>query len=66
MRVDRIKLITLMAKKDITLLKLSKLAGVSRATVTAVKSGKSCAAATAGQIAKALGVDVEEIIEQEG
>lgn len=66
MRVDRIKLITLMAKKDISILKLSELSGVSRVTVNAVKSGKSCALTTAQKLADGLGVDVTEIMETEG
>lgn len=64
MRIDRIKLIVLMTQKNMNVLELAELSGVSRATVTAVKSGKSCAITTAARIAKALGVDVTEILEE--
>ena len=64
MRIDRIKLVTELAKRDMTQCKLAELAGVSRVTVNYIKSGKSCTDEVGHKIAKALGVDVTEIIEQ--
>lgn len=64
MRIDRIKLVTELAKRDMTQCKLAERAGVSRATVNYIKSGKSCTDEVGHKIAKALGVDVTEIIEQ--
>lgn len=40
-------------------------AGIPRGTWTAARSGKSVRPETAGRIAKALGVDVTEILEDE-
>lgn len=63
MRIDRIRLITELAKRDMTQKKLSELSGVSRATINYIKGGKSCTDEVGVKIAKALGVDVTEIIE---
>lgn len=64
MRINRIKLVTELARRDMTQSKLAELAGVSRVTVNYIKSGKSCTDEVGHKIAKALGVDVTEIIEQ--
>lgn len=64
MRIDRIKLITEMARQDVTGIQLAERAGVSRVTVSALRCGKTCTAETASKIARALGVDVTEIIEE--
>lgn len=64
MRIDRIKLITEMARQDVTSIQLAERAGVSRVTVSALRCGKTCTAETAGKIARALGVDVSEIMEE--
>ena len=64
MRIDRIKLITEMARQDVTSIQLAERAGVSRVTVSALRCGKTCTAETASKIARALGVDVTEIIEE--
>lgn len=63
MRLNREKLDLLRAKNLLTLQQLAKLAGVSTATL--VKRG-NLGVVTIGRIAKALNVDVEEIIEKEG
>ena len=65
MRIDRIKLISTMARKCKTGLELSKETGLSRATISAIKGGKSCTEATARTLANALGVDVTELLEEE-
>lgn len=64
MRIDRIKLIAEMARKNLKVKDLARLAGISRMTVTAVRGGKSCTSSTATHIARALGVDVTEIMEE--
>lgn len=64
MRVDRIILAAEMARKDLTVKRLTELSGLSRVTVSGVKSGKSCTAETASAIAKALGMDVLDIIQE--
>lgn len=60
MRINRVKFAAALAKKDITCLKLAELSGVSRVTITAVKSGKSCSAATAERLAAVLGNEIIE------
>ena len=62
-RIDRVKLVTELAKRDMTQKRLAELAGVSRATINYVRAGKSCTDEVGQKIAKALGVAVEEILE---
>jgi len=64
MRIDRIKFVSEMMKKDLTQRKLAEMSGVSRATIGYIKAGKSCSDEVGQKLAKALGVDVIEIIEQ--
>ena len=65
MRIDRVKLIAEMARQDMTVKTLVEKSGVSRMTITSVRSGTSCSDQTAGKLAKALGVDVREIMKEE-
>lgn len=60
MRIDRVKLIAEMASRDINCNRLVELAGVSRPTLTAVRSGKSCSKETAEKLAAVLGRDIIE------
>ena len=68
--VDRVKVIAQMARLDITGEELAQKAGVGRSsiisTITAVKGGKSCSKRTADTIARALGVDVADLLESKG
>lgn len=66
MRINRFKLATEIMRKDWTQTSLAKEAGVSRVTVNSIVSGRKCTDDTGRRIAKALGVDVSEIIEKEG
>lgn len=63
MRIDRVKLISEMARRDMTVIKLAQLAGVSRLTVSSVKRGASCSSGTVFKIAKALNVDPADLLE---
>lgn len=63
MRVDRIKLIATMARKDLTVKALAEKALVSRMTVSAMRCGKSVNENSARRVAQALGVDVEDLLE---
>ena len=58
MRIDRVKLAAEMARADLNVKRLSELSGLSRATVTGVKSGKSCSKDTADKLAAVLGRDI--------
>lgn len=63
-RIDRVKLIAEMARKDIRIQELSEKAAVSRATITALRGGKSCNANSVRRVASALGVPMESLMEE--
>lgn len=63
MRIDRIKLVIELAKRDMTQKRLAELSGVSRQTITYIRGGKSCTDEVGQKIAKALGVDIAKIME---
>lgn len=63
MRIDRIKLVTEMARRNITQLKLVELSGVSRATISGIQNGLSCSSRTAVKIADTLKVPLENLLE---
>lgn len=63
MRIDRIKLVTELEKRDMTQTRLAELSGVSRATINYIKGGKRCTDEVGQKIAEALGVTTKEIIE---
>lgn len=65
MRVDRAKFAAELAKADLNVKILAERSGVSRATITAIRSGKSCSNETAGKLAAGLGVSIEEIMQKE-
>lgn len=62
LRIDRVKFAAALARKDVSVKRLSEIAGVSRVTVSSVKCGKTCSEETASKLARALGIDVQEII----
>lgn len=64
MRIDRIKLVTELTKRNMTQKQLAELAGVSRVTVNGVQNGRSCSGATAVKIAAALGLPLETLLEK--
>ena len=63
MRIDRVKLIAEMARQDVGVADLSQRATVSRATIMALRGGKSCNANSVRRVASALGVTVESLLE---
>ena len=58
MRIDRVKFAAALARKDLTVKQVAELSGVSRVTVSSVKTGKSCSQATADKLARVLGRDI--------
>lgn len=64
MRIDRIKLVSELARRDMTQAKLAELSGVSRATINYIKGGKCCSDEVGEKIARALGIPVEKLIEK--
>ena len=65
MQIDRVKLIAEMARQRMTVKRRAELSGASRPPITKVRSGKFCSDLVGKAIARALGVDVAEIIETE-
>ena len=63
MRIDRIKLTTELIRQDMTQKTLSEKSGVSRVTITGIKSGRSCSEETAEKLAKALKVPLKKLLE---
>ncbi|MEH2939903.1 helix-turn-helix transcriptional regulator [Lawsonibacter sp. JLR.KK007] len=57
-RIDRVSFAAALAHKDLTVKRLAELTGVSRSTITSVKSGKSCSNDTADKLAAVLGRDI--------
>ena len=64
MRIDRLKFVTELTKQDLTIIELSKRSGVNRVTLSNIKCGKSCREDIAQEVAKALNVDLEKLIEK--
>ncbi len=64
MRIDRVKLVAELARRDMTQAKLAELSGVSRATINYIKGGKSCSDEVGVKIADALGIPVQKLIEK--
>lgn len=63
MRINPKKLILAMYDRDLSVVQLSALSGVSRVTISNIKSGKSCSVETRNKIAKALEVEPESLLE---
>lgn len=63
MRIDRIKLVSELARRDMNTLQLANKSGVSRCTISGIRCGRSCYAETADKLARALDVSVEFLTE---
>lgn len=57
-RIHRVAMIAEMVRQEINCKRLVELSGVSRATVTAVRNGKSCSKETAEKLAAVLGREI--------
>ena len=62
MRIDRVKLIAEMARRDMKVQELAEKATVSRTTVTALRGGKSCNENSIRRVAQALDVPLEALL----
>lgn len=63
MKISRDKIDLVMSRRQFTVTQLSKSYGVSRARMNVILNSVKVSPATAGRLAKALGVDVTEILE---
>lgn len=65
MRIDRVKFIAELARRDIKAKEIAERAGVSRATISSIRGGKSCSEEVGGKIAAALNLPIEALTETE-
>lgn len=65
MKINRLKLDALQAEQGLTCGQVAEKAGMSRQNFSTVRVRGTCTAVTLGKIARALGVDPLEIMEQE-
>lgn len=63
MRIDTRKIEALLAREFVTRAELSTRSGISRQSVSCILQRGTCNTVNAGRIARALGVDVTEIME---
>lgn len=66
MRMSRKKVNIALARKQMTVSELAEAYGVSRARMNVILNSQVVTPVCAGRVAKALDVDVTEIIDQEG
>lgn len=64
MRIDRKKLVMAMMERDLNQKELAKKAGVSRVTVNGIKNGRGCCYETGVALAKALGMPLDDLLEE--
>lgn len=57
-KIDRVAFAAALARADLTVKQVAELSGVSRVTVSSVKTGKSCSQDTADKLAAVLGRDI--------
>lgn len=62
-KLSKIKINMLMARKQLTVTALAKRSGVSRSRMTVILSNSDATPICAGKLAQALEVDVTEILE---
>lgn len=65
MKIDRVKLAEEMARQNIRCGYLAEKANLCRLTITKARKGQQCEYESARKIAKALGIPVQDIIEDE-
>lgn len=63
MRIDRIKFAAELMRQDMTQKALAEKSGVSRVTITGIKSGRSCSDETGEKLAAALNVPIKKLLE---
>lgn len=65
MKISKQKIFAAQAQFGLTMKQLAELSGISRQNLSTILHRGSCRPDTAGKIARALGVDVTEIMEVE-
>lgn len=64
MKLDKARFMYEISRRDLTLGEVAELAGLSKATVSYAKNGKSCTEDTVRRIAEALNVEPERITDE--
>ena len=64
-KLDGRKINIELARNEMSVSQLSAETGINRASITAIRKGGQCKTQTAGKIARALGVDITEILADE-
>lgn len=62
MKINRKKFVCAMIDADINTIQLAEVAGLSRATVSSIKNGKTCSNETLKKLATALRVKESELL----
>jgi len=62
LRIDPVKLMTLLVKQDKNMTDLAADCGLSRQTVYGIRGGRKCGKDTAAKIAEALGVTISDLV----
>lgn len=65
MKIDSIKIKLLMAEQEISQAVLAERCGIARQNISTMLARGTCSIANVGKLAKALGVDIQEIIKEE-
>ena len=64
MKLDKVKFERVLAEKQVNLKEVCESAGIGVSTLQKVRKGNTPRPATIGRIAKALNVDVQDIIQE--
>lgn len=64
MRLNETKMQIKMGEQEMNIRMLAEKSGVSRQTISCIKAGKSCSPVVAYKLAEALGMSMEEILNQ--
>lgn len=64
MKISKQKIERVMAEKGLTAVEVAEKSGVSRQSFSTIKLRGTCEPATAGKIARGLGVNVADITEE--
>lgn len=65
MKISKEKIELIMAMKELTVSAVAEACGISRQNLSTIRQRGTCTPATAGKIARGLGVNPAEIIEKE-
>lgn len=64
MRIDRVKLVAELKRKEMTQKHLAEITGISRATIGYIVGGKNCRDDIGHKIANALNLPIEKLLEK--